>query len=288
MIHPRGGRAKGPDPREGADMADGKRRLGLLLESRLPATVLVGAALLGIVSNGLYELLRDRLGGPLITLTAGVLLIVIIVLVVEPLARVRAWIRTRLRTSAEIRGDVRRRKGLIALVSPEHAGGRQAVDEALAYHCMDEGKNQVLRWCCLIAGPGAGDPAQRMVSSREKAERLQKELEGKGITARVIWIDSEEKGGDPLTTMALVERAFSEAAHAGLGPEDVIADYTGGTKTMTAGMILACARPDRKLEFMKPRAYKPDGTADRAAGSEPREVDIAFTLLPAEDSGAGS
>lgn len=91
-----------------------------------------------------------------------------------------------------------------------------------------------------------------------------------------------------MTTMARVDQAFSEAAAVGLGPEDVIADYTGGTKTMTAGMILACARPDRKLEFMKPRHYRPDGTAAREEGSEPREVNIAFTLLPVEERGSGS
>ena len=263
-------------------MAGAGKKLSLLFESRLPAIVFVGAILLGVVSNGLYEILRDRLGGAFITATAGLLLIVAIILLVEPMARVRDWFLSRLRTSTEIRANVQRRKALIALVSLEHAGGRQAVDEAVAYHRADESGRPSLHHCWLIAGPGVGDPVQKMLSSREKAERLRDELEAAGIKTRVLRIDSESEGDDPMTTMARVEEAFFEAAAAGLGPEEVIADYTGGTKTMTAGMILACARPDRKLEFMKPRRYRPDGTADRGAGSEPREVNVAFTLLPVE------
>lgn len=64
----------------------------------------------------------------------------------------------------------------------------------------------------------------------------------------------------------------------GFGESDIIADYSGGTKSMTSGMVLACALPERKLQVLKPRKYDKDGTADRKAGSDPRYIDISFKL----------
>ena len=260
------------------------KRVGLLLETKLPILVIIGGVLVGIIGNGLYEIFRSHLGSPLLTVIAGILLIPVVIWFVGVGGRLRNWCLARIRTSPEIRASVPRRKGLIALVSPEYAGGRQAVDEALAYHLLDEKQQPVLRHCWLIAGPGTGDPARQMISSREKAERIRQELEQAGTVVRILHMERESAADDPLTTKALVERAFAEAGAARLGPNDIIADYTGGTKTMTAGMILACARPDRALEFMKPRRYKPDGTADRASGSEPCEVSLAFTTLSAEEA----
>ena len=57
-------------------------------------------------------------------------------------------------------------------------------------------------------------------------------------------------------------------------------DYTGGTKSMTAGMILACASPRRHLQFMKPRRYTADGRAEPGAESDPVAIDIRFELIP--------
>jgi len=66
----------------------------------------------------------------------------------------------------------------------------------------------------------------------------------------------------------------------GWSETDVIADYTGGTKSMTAGTVLACASPDRRLQFMKPGKYREDGTADHQAGSNPYLVDIRYSVRP--------
>jgi len=60
------------------------------------------------------------------------------------------------------------------------------------------------------------------------------------MTVRLLQIETESDGDDPLTTKLLVERAFSEAAAAGLGRTTSSQITQGGTKTMTAGMILAC------------------------------------------------
>jgi hypothetical protein len=49
---------------------------------------------------------------------------------------------------------------------------------------------------------------------------------------------------------AVVDRVYrQEAPRAGLADMDVIADITGGTVTMTAGMLLACALLRRPLQY---------------------------------------
>jgi hypothetical protein len=46
---------------------------------------------------------------------------------------------------------------------------------------------------------------------------------------------------DVQETYGVVQRIYLEEALAeGLSPDQVIADFTGGTKMMTAGMVLAC------------------------------------------------
>ena len=47
---------------------------------------------------------------------------------------------------------------------------------------------------------------------------------------------------------------------------------------MTAGMILACTNPERRLQFMRPSGYTSDGRADPDKGSVATEVKIAFEL----------
>jgi CRISPR-associated protein (Cas_Cas02710) len=80
-----------------------------------------------------------------------------------------------------------------------------------------------------------------------------------------------------------VEEIYAEAKDKfNLTEEGIIADYTGGTKSMTSGMVLACTSPNRALQFMKPQQYTEDGRADVQAGSVPVAVDIRFELIPRE------
>ncbi len=62
---------------------------------------------------------------------------------------------------------------------------------------------------------------------------------------------------------------------------DVICDFTGLTKGASAGMILACAPRDARLQYMVPKVVTAEGRADTTAGiaSEPREVDIRYTVI---------
>ncbi len=63
------------------------------------------------------------------------------------------------------------------------------------------------------------------------------------------------------STWEMVERIYTRwAPNLGLQSDHVIADITGGTKLMTAGMTLACVSPERNMEYVfTPRELK-DGS----------------------------
>jgi hypothetical protein len=82
---------------------------------------------------------------------------------------------------------------------------------------------------------------------------------------------------DPEHVCDRVEAIFENLPE-GWSEGAVAADYTGGTKSMTAGIVLACAKPGRHLQFMKPRGYDEDG---RGVGcSDPVLVDINYKVRP--------
>jgi hypothetical protein len=92
---------------------------------------------------------------------------------------------------------------------------------------------------------------------------------------------SPEDADNPEAVHSLVDQIYVEAAGTfGLAEGEVVADYTGGTKSMTSGMVLACTSPSRPLQFMKPRQYTDDGRAEPQAGSDPVAIDIRFELVP--------
>lgn len=63
-----------------------------------------------------------------------------------------------------------------------------------------------------------------------------------------------------------VDEVFDNAANYGLKQRDIIADCTGGTKSMTLGVILACLEEDRDIQLIGSE-YKPDGWPNGATAS---------------------
>lgn len=63
----------------------------------------------------------------------------------------------------------------------------------------------------------------------------------------------------------------------GLTEKDIVADYTRGTASMTAGMVLACSTSeDRDAQYMKAKEITPTGIAAPAAEATPILVDLRF------------
>lgn len=124
--------------------------------------------------------------------------------------------------------------GLIVLVGP---GRREADPDSLShnlaieYHLTCEGAGgEPLRVCWLIAT--AGERGSVTVA-RQVRERYRDRCE--------VIIHRLRDAFDVEEAYQVVHRIYTqEAAEHGLTPDQIIADFTGGTKPMSAGMVLAC------------------------------------------------
>ena len=61
---------------------------------------------------------------------------------------------------------------------------------------------------------------------------------------------ADELVDDPKYIQQLVDSIYIDAQEKGLDETEVIADYTGATKGMTAGILLACLAPARQLQYI--------------------------------------
>jgi hypothetical protein len=84
-------------------------------------------------------------------------------------------------------------------------------------------------------------------SSRDIANNIIKACKNFGINAEAI---AEVSPADAQDTFDAVRRIYRNASTYGLEPIDIGADFTGGTKPMTLGMIMACLPPERELEYV--------------------------------------
>ena len=178
-------------------------------------------------------------------------------------------------------------EGLIVIMSRTREGVKSAPEVAIEHHWM-VGKGN-LKHCWFICGGFA---------SLQDARQLMKQLTGSEgflnpqqfecefcdpddgnrklkVSFKVL---PEEAIHDPNSTFKLVNQIYTQASEEGIETENIIADYTGGTKSMTAGLILACASPQRRLQFMLPKAYTSGGQADTAQPSVATEVSVAFRI----------
>jgi hypothetical protein len=128
-------------------------------------------------------------------------------------------------------------RGLILLVGTGRPGEdpmQQSAGIAITYH------QPVLKTCWLIATAGEG-------GSLPIAETLAEQCRIASIQPHIRTV------ADPFSVQEsynLVERIYTqEVPRAGLTKHQVIADFTGGVKPMSAGMILACGET-RPMQYM--------------------------------------
>lgn len=144
------------------------------------------------------------------------------------------------------------KRGLIILVSnADHAL------HAIRYHYATKG---TLRYVWLIPsndaeserfGKGTGETAKTI---KARCEALPSENPDQNATGRPLEafiLSQGASAGDAQDTYDLVNRVYRvDADRLGFEPGDVIADFTGGTKPMSVGMIMACLPTDRSLEYV--------------------------------------
>lgn len=199
-----------------------------------------------------------------ISASVAVLLMVLFYVLLELVAR-KAAKNARAIIAMIQSENVTPRKGLIALSSP---GSRiTAAENAIKAHLGN------LQHCWIITGP---DIPGAKPTSQENAEDIARRYQALNPTM-VFHIKPLDDEHNPKMAFHLVQSIYHEAFAHGLMEQDVAADYTGGTKSMTAGMVLACSvSEERNAQYMKPRQVEPTGIATPAAEAVPILVDLRF------------
>ena len=277
---------------------------GLVDPSNNPLFFLVvGTFGLTIASNSISDLILNRVGEYLqnkwhinLDLYKFFVFAIITLLIVLAIAltNLSQWFIRR-PTSIQPKPLTATFPGLIVIASIAPPRVKSAAQAAIEHH-WDEGAGN-LRHCWIICG---GQKSQDHARSIIDQMQGQIAVINDNDNATEFWLthahDPErqlqiyfkklepEATDDPNETFKLVNQIYEEAAQASIEPSDVIADYTGGTKSMTAGIVLACANPERRIEFMKPGGYTPDGRADITQTSIATDVKLNFQLKATKSS----
>ncbi|MFN7949862.1 MAG: hypothetical protein U0Z53_31225 [Blastocatellia bacterium] len=99
-----------------------------------------------------------------------------------------------------------------------------------------------LRHCWIVC---SGQSAPQY----EAAEKLVRTFAGAWVTCHKVEVDSVY---DVKLMAETIDRIYTEAAlQFNLLPSQIVADFTGGTATMSAGVILATMAEDRKIEYLR-------------------------------------
>ncbi|MEA5489649.1 MULTISPECIES: hypothetical protein [Pseudanabaena] len=173
---------------------------------------------------------------------------------------------------ASVRSVTRDYAGLIAFMS---AKSDSPAEWAIRFH-WNQGKNPIYQCCWLICTEKSMNEAEKLVAKLAQ--------EGCLMTTSIFFGDyaiknentpdmsllvPEEFVDDPNYIQRLVQGIYFDAESKGISESKIIADYTGGTKSMTAGMVIACASPNRHLEYIIQSDLRPI-----------MEVDISYNMRP--------
>ena len=184
---------------------------------------LIGGIAMGVLSNAIFQLLTNLLGGTSRTLggiAVGAIgfLLAATVLLQRLIAR-----KVSLAPIAGKNVPVARR-GLILLVSNE-----ETCRKAIEHH------SSLLKWCWLL----------HSAQSLNKAVSLQKELEQAQVWCELVKIQDVY---DVLEGQEKVAGIFAELPP-GCAGSDVILDFTGMTVMVSVGAVLACRNGSQAIQY---------------------------------------
>jgi len=232
--------------------------LEVVLGATSPFWLIAGGVLLAIVGGAAYDLVKAGAGeNPLavlgIMLSGLALLVVLAWLVRTYYARLRRALK-----SFVIEGvpGPPQKRGLICLVS-----NPVVVQAAVSYH-KPELEHLWLAYTRQSEGV--------FRSLRDEIEN-----DVNGVKVHPVPIDSVY---DHTHTEHAVERVFEELPD-GFSETDLIADFTGGNKAMTAGMIMACLDAARDLEYVPQEHDSGAGGTPARTGKVAKPVYIHIVSL---------
>lgn len=193
----------------------------------------VAIALQDVISRGM-DLILGEFAMQELLVTAVILLTVLILLAVG----IAMYQENRMksgRLTIKAAEDAPEKKGLICLVS-----NPDTVMRAVEYH------KPAYLW--LVTSEAMIDTANKIEDRINKDGTL-----AKVEIVREMLSDDEVFTHDK--TEEIVNNIFQNLP-AEVSETDVIADFTGGTKTMTVGMLLACLNESRALEYVPNKRIK--------------------------------
>ena len=207
----------------------------LLVEEGMPWFLpVVGAVFLSLFVNFVFELLRVYSGLWAVGLFLGLLLLAGVTFIAVYDYRMRRILRARSYKLAD-RPNPPPCEGLVILT-----GAHQVLEKAIEYHLPH------LKHCWMISTP----------EFLKVAAEVQEKYKGR-LQFHLLEIADEY---DTDGCFELVKSIFAvEAMKHGLAPEQVIADITGGTKPMTAAMVVACLDGGYAIEHI-PAQFRWEGS----------------------------
>jgi hypothetical protein len=188
--------------------------------------------LLPLASMNIYDLLKRAIGEDLHALAWLAVMCILLLFLSIALFTWRVDIAlSRMAKIGRLPGfpEAPRRRGLICMVSNNEPAIRKAID-----HCGDR-----LEHCWLL----------HTEDFATVADRLRQAIVERGIKAKLEPVSSQY---DHQATEEVVNRVYRSLPD-NMTEADVVADMTGGTKAMTAGMVLACLPMRRPLQYVPHR-----------------------------------
>ncbi|NJM99542.1 MAG: CRISPR-associated protein [Phormidesmis sp. RL_2_1] len=239
------------------------------------ANFVLGTLVFTIVSDGVSDLFWQGIQGWantqlwmsewLFRLTVSAVLILLVLAVIY-FTNFTRFVRSQLTNVGLIAGPIttnnvfpltRAYPGLIVLMSPKMENPPAEI--AIRHHLQ----NNALRVCWIICTHQSREAARAMVDrlKRSGAESVRfyydsDPIEDVELRSRSLsMLVPDDKVDDPNHIRKLVEGIYADVQRIGFDESEVIADYTGGTKGMTAGLLLACTKPERPLQYLSQVNY---------------------------------
>ena len=266
---------------------------------------LVGVLGLGVLGNGvanliledLAEVLARSLQVPIILIQIGLLLL-IATLIIYGVIRAQADERLQALLSARVQSQTNviplkeTYFGLIAIASKPTPGQQTPAEAAFHFH-WQKGQGK-LRYCWVICTQDVlasnlerfgviATHSARSATPLKILEHPDVALQpvweaGRSVQVQLVVIDWPS-AQDPNYVKNLVDRIYRQAQALSIEPQSIIADYTGGVKSTSAGVILSCSTPERRLQYASIRR----DDAGNLQASEIMEVKLSYRLKLAKD-----
>lgn len=197
----------------------------------------IGGLFLGVCSNALYGFVtKPEWANFVIAIVCLLVAIVLFGLLIPMLRRtLTPYPGSKAATFTE---NVPRRPALISLVSLHRDDVSNVAETAILHHLDPRSVGgQPLRHCWLLYTDESAGEVERLTQQHPTLT-----FHNVRLDTRAIY--------DPKFTRAAVRHAYDEALALDFQPDRVIADATGGNKTMTIGMDLACRELNLSMEYI--------------------------------------